>query len=135
MPIGWDHPETVRYYEAFCERHNRYRDANAVLIAAALLRASHRILDLGAGTGRTAEAALAQTHDITCVEPALAMRDAGRARLPQVRWLADWPGPADVFDRVLCGAAVWQMRPIADIFGRVASLLRSGGAFVFNVPS
>ena len=135
MPIGWDHPETARNYEAFCERHGRYRDANAALIAAALLRADHRVLDLGAGTGRTAEAAFAQTHDITCVEPALAMRDAGRARLPQVRWLADWPAPAEVFDRVLCGAAVWQMQPIADTFARVASLLRPGGAFVFNVPS
>ena len=38
MPIGWDHPETARYYEAFCERHSRYGDANAALIAAALSR-------------------------------------------------------------------------------------------------
>jgi len=37
MPIGWEHPDTARYYEAFCARHARYDDANRALTDAAEL--------------------------------------------------------------------------------------------------
>jgi hypothetical protein len=33
MPIGWDHPDTLSYFEAFCEAHMRYREANLALTA------------------------------------------------------------------------------------------------------
>ena len=56
--IGWDDPRTVFYYEQFCERHTRYTEANATLIAHADLRAGLSVMDFAAGTGRTAEAAL-----------------------------------------------------------------------------
>ena len=135
MPIGWDHPDTARYYEAFCRRHPRYVDANRALIAAAALRPGLRVLDLAAGTGRTAEAALESGADVTCLEPAHAMRDVGADRVSRARWLETWPADGDTFDRVLCGAAVWQMLPLGAAFTRVASVLRPGGAFVFNVPS
>lgn len=133
--LSWDHPDTARYYEAFCERHGRYRDANAALAGAAAIGAEHRVLDLAAGTGRTADAAAKYSGDITCVEAARAMRDVGTARLPGVRWLAAWPAKGELFDRVLCGAAVWQMLPLAETFARVADLVAPGGAFVFNILS
>jgi hypothetical protein len=63
------------------------------------------------------------------------MRVAGRQRLPQARWLQRWPQSAGRFDRVLCGAAIWQMTPLQRTFARVARQLRPGGAFVFNMPS
>ncbi len=135
MPAGWDHPDTARYYEAFCAAHGRYREANLALTGAALLGRGQRVLDLAAGTGRTAEAALDWGCEVTCMEPAAAMRDAGRRRLPQARWLAGWPGHGERFDRVLCGAAIWQMAPLWETFARVAELVNAGGGFAFNVPS
>ncbi len=138
MSIGWDHPETARRYEFFCRRHPRYRVANAALAAHAEIPRGGRALDLAAGTGRTAEAALrylGRRGSITCLEPAAAMRGAGAKRLrdPRVRWAADWPDAR--FDRVLCGAAVWQMTPLEETFRRVAGILAGGGLFAFNIPA
>ena len=135
MPTGWNHPDTARYYEAFSEAHGRYRDANLALTGAACLERGQRVLDLAAGTGRTAEAVLDWGCEVTCVELAGAMRDAGRRRLPEARWLAGWPARHERFDRVLCGAAIWQMMPLAETFAHVAELLEPGGAFAFNIPS
>lgn len=135
MPIGWDHPDAARYYEAFCARHARYVDANRALIAAAALRPGLGVLDLGAGTGRTAEIALEHGVELTCVEPAEAMRRVGEARVPRATWLAAWPDVRGVFDRVLCGAAIWQMLPLEETFARAAESLQPGGALVFDVPA
>lgn len=135
MPTGWDHADTVRYYEAFCERHGRYREANLALAGAASLERGQQVLDLAAGTGRTAESALAFGCEVTCVEPAGAMRAAGRRRLSSVRWLAGWPDRGQRFDRVLCGAAIWQMMPLGETFARVEKLVKPAGAFAFNMPS
>ncbi len=55
---GWDDPETAMYYEAFCRSHSRYARANAALVAHAFITPGMRLLDLAAGTGRTAQAAL-----------------------------------------------------------------------------
>ena len=135
MPTGWDHPDTARYYEAFCEAHGRYREANLALTGAARLERGQRVLDVAAGTGRTGEAALHCGCDVTCMEPAGAMRDVGRRRLPKATWLAEWPRRGERFDRVLCGAAIWQMTPLAETFTHVAELVKPGGGFAFNTPS
>src|ERR1700687_4707162 len=87
MPTCWDHPDTARYYEAFCEAHGRYREASLALTGAACLERGQRVLDLAAGTGCTAEAALDCGCEVTCVEPAGAMRDAGKPGLPYEGWL------------------------------------------------
>ncbi len=141
-PVGWDHPETARFYEAFCRRHARYRTANRELVRHAALRPGMRCLDLAAGTGRTAEAALARLGPegrVLCVEPAGAMRAVGRERLAgdaRVAWRANWPAARGAaFDRVLCGAGIWQFAGVAAVFRRIARLLPPGGAFVFTIPS
>lgn len=138
MSIGWNHPETARYYESFCRRHPRYRMANAALVAHAAIPRDGRVLDVAAGTGRTAEAALRYLGPrgrVTCMEPAETMRAAGARRLPDPRldWVPDWPHAR--FDRVLCGAAIWQMTPLDETFRRVAARLAAGGLFAFNIPS
>jgi ubiquinone/menaquinone biosynthesis C-methylase UbiE len=77
---GWDHPDTVRYYEAFNRRHTRYRTANRALVRHAQLRPGLRVLDFAAGTGGTPAAALdvlGADGRVDCVEPAQAMRAAG----------------------------------------------------------
>src|SRR6185369_7586494 len=104
-------------YERFCRRHARYQIANDVLVREASIARGQRVLDFGAGTGRTASAALSRLGrdgTVVCVEPAAAMRASGRRRLrdPRVTWRADLPAvstPGDAFDRVLAGAVIWQL--------------------------
>jgi SAM-dependent methyltransferase len=137
---GWNHPETVHYYEQYCQFHDRYRLANECLVAHADLASAHLVFDVAAGTGRTAEAALpflGPEGRILCYEPATAMRAAGERRLADARtvWIDRWPDEKPFFDRILCGAAIWQMQPLGDTFLRLESMLRPGGALSFNIPS
>jgi SAM-dependent methyltransferase len=136
MRYGWNHPETARAYEVFCVRHRRYHTANQALIDAAALRPGQRILDLASGTGRTAAIAhdaLEGHCELVCIEPADAMRAVGEQRLPHARWVAEWP-PDETFDRVLCGAALWQFSPLDRVVTRAFSAVRRGGAFAFTIP-
>ena len=141
--IGWDHPATAERYERFCRRHTRYRLANDVLVREAEIVRGQRVLDFGAGTGRTASAALprlGRDGTVVCVEPAAAMRACGRRRLrdPRVTWRADLPAVSptgDAFDRVLAGAVIWQLDSLDEWILRFTSLLRPGGALVFDVPA
>jgi SAM-dependent methyltransferase len=140
MDVGWDDPRTARYYEAFCARHPRYLEANAVLVDRAGLRPGQRVLDVAAGLGGTAAAALPWLHrqgTILCVEPAGAMRAAGAAcvRDRRVAWTGELPSPPARFDRILCGAAIWQMLSLPATLARLAALLAPRGALCFNVPS
>lgn len=135
----WDQAATADAYEAFCGRHARYREANQSLAAHAALEPGQRVLDVGAGTGRTADAllpTLGPTGTLTCFEPALAMRLAGAERLrdPRVSWVAEWPGEGG-FDRIVCGAAIWQLLPLAETFAKAADRVAPGGAFCFNIPA
>jgi len=137
---SWDDPETAEYYEAFCARHTRYIHANTELIAHAHLSPDMSVLDLAAGTGRTAEAALEFLGDdgkVSCVEPHAGMRTEGMRRLPdhRVEWSAVLPKPPQSFDRILCGAAIWQLHPLPETFRVLASLLRPAGALAFNIPA
>ena len=137
---GWDDPETASYYEAFCQRHSRYTCANRALIAHAGIAPGMRVLDLGAGTGRTAEMALpclGEEDRMLCVEPAAGMRAEGRRRVTdrRVQWSAILPETGESFDRILCGASIWQVNPLAETVSSLARLLRSGGALCFNIPA
>jgi SAM-dependent methyltransferase len=137
---GWDDPETAAYYEAFCRSHSRYIRANAALIARARIAPGMRVLDLAAGTGRTAEAALeflGEDGRVVCVEPFAGMRAEGMRRVTdsRVEWSAILPGASESFERILCGAAIWQLDPLPETFGILASLLRPGGALCFNIPA
>lgn len=137
---GWNDADTARLYERFCRRHRRYRVANEALAANAALEPGLRILDVAAGTGRTAEAALSgigARGTVLCVEPASAMRSAGMARLRDARvtWTSSLPDQDASFDRIVCGAAIWQLLPLDATIARLARLLAPGGALVFNVPA
>ena len=138
-PIGWDDPRTARAYERFCRRHSRYRVANAALVAHARLSHGQQVLDVAAGTGRTTEVALplvGESGSVVCVEPAEAMRAVGERRLRDARvtWTNALP-ESGAFDRVLCGAAIWQLAPLESAFERLSSLVGRGGALLFNIPA
>lgn len=140
-PAGWDDVQTARVYERFCRRHRRYRIANDALVAHAALARGHHVLDVAAGTGRTAEAVLPHIGDlgtVLCVEPARAMRDVGARRLTDARvaWTSELPREnTALFDRVVCGAGMWQLLPLDVTLARLAALLVPGGAMIFNIPA
>jgi SAM-dependent methyltransferase len=143
----WDHPAAAEYYEAFCQSHSRYIDANTALVSRAAIRQGMQILDLGAGTGRTVEAVLplaGPTGRVVCVEPFGAMRKCGMRRITDARveWRCDLPGPprggplgGAGFDRILSGAAIWQLEPLEDWIRKLSEFLRPGGALCFTVPA
>ncbi|HEY5861716.1 MAG TPA: class I SAM-dependent methyltransferase [Casimicrobiaceae bacterium] len=145
MAVGWDDARTARAYERFCHRHGRYREANEALASHAAASAGQRILDVGAGTGRTTEALLphiGKAGSVLCAEPAGAMREAGMRRLrdSRIRWTDRLPdarsaAAAGGFDRVVCGAAIWQLLPLDRALAQWAALLAPGGALVFNIPA
>jgi SAM-dependent methyltransferase len=137
---GWSDPDSPVAYEAFCRRYARYARANAALVAQARLAPGMRVLDLGAGTGRTAEAALralGADGRVVCVEPAAAMRAAGmrRVRDTRVAWRARLPAASERFDRILCGAAIWQRLPLDATIRALGARLSRGGALCFNIPA
>jgi SAM-dependent methyltransferase len=139
VPV-WDDPEAPVAYEAFYRRHSRYARANAALVAHARLAPGMRVLDLGAGTGRTAEAALRRLGAdgrIVCIEPAATMRAAGMRLVHDARvaWRARLPAASERFDRILCGAAIWQIEPLARTIRTLSARLRQGGALCFNIPA
>jgi SAM-dependent methyltransferase len=138
--IGWDHPATAERYERYYRRHARYRTANEVLVREAALVPGLRVLDMGAGTGRTAAAALpalGPDGSVVCVEPAAAMRAIGMWRLedPRVEWRSGLAPADERYDRILCGASLWLLEPLGDWFHRFADLLRPGGALCFDIPA
>jgi SAM-dependent methyltransferase len=137
---GWDDPQTAALYEAFCRRYRRYTRANRELVSHAAIDAGMRVLDLAAGTGRTAEGALGRLGGcgrVVCVEPSAPMRAEGARRLhdPRIEWRARVPRTSARFDRVLCGAAIWQLEPLADTLRVMGGLLSAGGALCFTIPA
>ncbi len=138
---GWNHPDTARWYRTFEETHGRYRLANAALVRHAALQPGQRVLDLAAGTGGTTSALLPRLGAqgrVDCVEVAAAMRHAGTQRIgpdPRVRWLSRLAQAQGPYDRIVCGAALWQMPELPQLLRRLAHRLAPGGAMCFNVPA
>jgi len=139
-PIGWDHPDTAHHYARFQRRFERYRQANVALVRHAALAPGMRVLDVGAGDGGTAAAALGHIGEggtVLCFEPAAAMRALGERTLREwrVTWTGRWPVGQLRFDRVLCGAAIWQFQWLEATLRRVFELLRPGGCLCFDIPA
>jgi ubiquinone/menaquinone biosynthesis C-methylase UbiE len=131
----WDDPQTAAYYEAFCQRCSRYERANRELASHARLEPGMSVLDLAAGTGRTAEAALMRlgpNSQVLCVVPSAAMRAVGMRRLKDspMQWSTSLTEVLGSFDRILCGAAIWQLNPLCETLRTLAGLLRPGGRSV-----
>ncbi len=98
-----------------------------------------RIADIGAGTGRDAAWLAGLGHAVVAVEPAAALREAGRALRPCLEWiddrLPDLAHLSGAFDRLLL-SGVWQhldeaARAIA--MRRLAALLAPRGVLVMSL--
>jgi SAM-dependent methyltransferase len=138
--MSWNDPATARSYERFYRSHDRYRRANQALIRHAALAPGLRVLDVGAGAGGTTELALRRLGKegrVVCVEPSTAMAALGSARVrdTRVRWTERLPDPPQVFDRILCGAALWLLGPLEEALNVLRQRLAPGGALCFNIPA
>lgn len=108
-------------------------------VVAAAVPAGRRLLELGTGTGETAQRVLARLPEAEWVgiDASEAMLVRARKRLPEadlrVARLED-PLPDGRFDGVVSVLAVHHLRPDAkrDLFRRVAAALRPGGTFVLG---
>ncbi|MCX2720909.1 class I SAM-dependent methyltransferase [Roseibium salinum] len=135
----WNHPVTADRYRHFTGRHDRYRRAARALVEAAAIAPGHRVLDFAAGIGCTALASLeqlGQSDVVTAVEAAEAMRLAGAVRtrdLP-VNWCPATPA-GQHYDRVICGAAIWALGPVADVVADLAGHVAPGGALAVSLPA
>jgi tRNA (cmo5U34)-methyltransferase len=103
------------------------------------------ILDLGAGTGETS-AAVKELHPsarLTGLDESPEMLEHARRRLPEAKFVAQRlqdPLPAGTFDLVVSALAIHHLdgEDKADLFRRIAGVLRPGGRFVMAdvvVPS
>jgi hypothetical protein len=140
MNIDWDDAVCAEYYEAFCARHNRYQAVSQELVTRAELRDHHRVIDLGAGTGRTADAilsALPVGGRLWCVERAAAMRRCGEQRITDTRvsWVSELEQVPTPCARVVCSAALWTMAPLDARLRAIRQRLQKGGLLLFNIPS
>jgi tRNA (cmo5U34)-methyltransferase len=95
------------------------------------------ILDLGAGTGETSAAvkALHPSARLTGVDESPEMLEHARRRLPEAEFFAQRlqdPLPAGTFDLVVSALAIHHLdgEDKADLFRRIAGVLRPGGRFV-----
>jgi SAM-dependent methyltransferase len=139
-----DHPDPV-FARSFGSQAARYDRARPSYPAAALDlvlpgdRATRRILDVGAGTGKLTAALLGRGAEVVAVEPDPQMLAVLAGRLPQVWAVA---GSAERIplrdgsvDAIVVGQAFhWFQRPDAD--HELARVLRPGGVIglLWNLP-
>jgi len=132
------HFDPDSYLELMAEEVPDYARLQDEAAAATVELASvRRVLDLGTGTGETARRVLARHPDaaIVGVDASEAMLSRARDVLPdadlRVARLED-PLPAGPFDLAVSALAVHHLRgpAKAELFNRIADVLRPGGRFV-----
>ncbi|MHA7775885.1 methyltransferase domain-containing protein [Roseibium sp. M-1] len=135
----WNNPVTAERYRLFTEKHDRYRVAARELAEAVGIAPGQRVLDVAGGIGCTALACLEKLgpeDKVSAVEAAGAMRQIGRDRtdgLP-VDWRAEMP-VGELFDRVVCGAAVWALGPFEAVIEDLAAHVAPGGVLAISLPA
>jgi tRNA (cmo5U34)-methyltransferase len=125
------------YLESILEEVPGYEELQEETVRATDGLEVTRILELGVGTGETARRVLERhpTAELTAIDSSAAMLEAAKERLPAadlgVARLED-PLPAGPFDLVVSTLAVHHLDATgkADLFRRVAAVLRPGGCFV-----
>jgi tRNA (cmo5U34)-methyltransferase len=144
MANPWDDPAHALEYLGRVDRLARKHEGDAVLVGDLSGVLPGRVLDLGCGDGRAADAVLAAFPGSTavCADRSPTMLDAARARFagrPEVRVEAvglDEPLPADgalagPFDAVVSSFAVHHVSDArkAALYAECVERLRPGGVF------
>lgn len=91
-----------------------------------------RVLEIGAGIGRTTERMLRRGWRVTAIEPNAILRASLVRRLGIGAYPADFESfeSTEPFDAVIAESVIYGM-PLADTFARIHRLLKPGGLFGF----
>ena len=145
MRYTWNDKETVEAYVNFNAKYDRYHAVNKVLVEQADLTNTNltntditnadNVLDLASGTGGTSQFILEKIKPsckLSCVEPSLAMQSYAQSIMSdsRIQWLDSLPQQVEaenLYDRILCGAAIWQILPLNETFKSLSSLLKPKG--------
>lgn len=139
---GWENAEI---YDRFARERRLYPWLNARLVERAALESAHRVLDLGCGTGATAQACLQRLPAeaaLVGVDASPEMVEVARAQTldPRASFVvSDASVVAEVvegrFDRVVSNAAFWQFPRRERVLEAIVALTEPGALVVLNVPS
>lgn len=130
-------------YHRIAAAMRNFQEANRALVDAAGVGPGMQIVDLGAGTGLTSQAAWTRMEkrgqlilvDLDPEALQVARRTLGKSNadylnLDAAQWPQRVPGPVD---RVLAGAAFWQFAPPEPVLAAARSRLRQNGRLAFNI--
>lgn len=139
---GWANAEI---YDRFVREHHIYDWLNERLVEQAEIEGSHRVLDLGCGTGATTRACLARVAmdgEVIGLDGSAEMIAVAEAQVTDPRAhfvVAQASEAADVvsgtFERAVSNAAFWQFPGPERVLAALGRLLTPGGLFVFNLPA
>jgi SAM-dependent methyltransferase len=142
--MPWASWINAEIYDRFVRERRIYDRLNRELVRLADLASSRRILDLGCGTGATAEACLremAPHAELVGVDASREMVGVARANVldPRARFevaaAAEVDRLSETFDRVVCNAAFWQFPAARPVFRALARRTAARALFVCNVPA
>jgi SAM-dependent methyltransferase len=104
-----------------------------------------RVVELGSGSGATAQALTDAGHDVLGIDASRAMVELARTRAPGAQFrVGSWADtPIPECDAVIAigevlgyvGSARGTKNELVDLFGRVRTALRPGGLFVFDLAT
>jgi len=143
---AWDSWWNAEVYDRVVRETNVYASLNQRLVEMADLGDARRVLDVGCGTGATAQACLAEmprNSSMVGTDPARPMVELARQLVqdPRARFLVAAAERLDTvvegpFDRIVANAAVGRFDDLARSFAAVSRLLAvRTGRFVFNLPA
>lgn len=143
---AWEGHDAAHAYARFVRTCPLVRELGETLVSRTLRPGDRAVADLGAGTGTTTAALLANLSPSTlvfAVEPAAAMIERARKteRDPRVRWLRGdmrvlaRVRPAASLDALVCNAALWLDPRPPEVLSIAAEMLRAGGRLGLTVPA
>ena len=123
-------PEAAAWY--FPARYNEWLSFNCLIEGLDLN--ARRVLDIGAGLGFDSQRLAFHGADVTALEFAPNLAEAGRKGFPHLRWIGGFshvlPFKTASFDAVFFNAALHHMRDIPTSISEALRVLRPGGTLI-----
>lgn len=144
-PSPWHDWFTAAAYEAYVQKYGVYDWLNGHLAEVAQLDDARRVLDLACGTGATARGCLpylGRDAELVGVDHSPQMVETARTQVEDPRCEFFVGGACELsrrvdgpFDRVVCGAAFWQLPEPARVLDELAVLTERDALLALNVPA
>jgi SAM-dependent methyltransferase len=141
----WEDAAQAAWYEALCAEHTLYAEVGAALVARLELAADARVADVGAGTGVSAQAALAalgRLGRVVGVDPAARMVAAARRLVTDPRAVFEAGDatalaghPLAPFDAITASSVIWLCADLDATLAAMRAALRPGGRLGLSIPA